>query len=177
MALGGRTGRGAESGRREVTGRFGTGGLSFIGTEKQEQRNKDITGYEKEYRAGTTVGTASVGTKEVRAAMIAGDISPERGGSLTGSGVAIDKGVIEGRHNPEKTFHADADAHKRRIQELSTGQAAAAKGQSPATVKPISPGTPYSQGNSPIKIEIKLQPTGELSNMIEATTEVVTALS
>jgi len=166
MALGGITARGAESGRREVTGQFTSGGVRFKGKEAQEQANKDVYGYKKEYNAGTTVGTASVGTKEVKAAYEAGDNGTRSAGSAVNTGVG--KGEFSGFNYQD---------HKANLMKLSTESAVSAQGQPSASgVQTLSPGKPYAGGGNTVKLEVKLIPTGELSKYIDATTEIITSV-
>jgi len=170
MALGGMRAKDTGGGRTKVAGSFtGAGYKSGRTKGEQEGDNKDIYGYKKEYNAGTTVGTASVGTKEVRAAYEAGDMGTKNKRSLTDSS-PINPGIAK------KEFSGfNYQDHKANLMKLSTESAASAKGQPAASgVQTLSPGTPY--GGNMIKIEVTLKPTGELSKYVETTKEIVSSI-
>ncbi len=167
MALGGTTMRGAKSGRREVAGKFTTGGLEFMGAGQQEQRNKDIYRYGKQYPAGTTVGNVAAMTPQVQAAMRSGDKGTGAGRSY---GDAINAGMGNFRQDSQKIDVAG-------VQKLSQEQMAAAQVTKAASgVQPIAPGTPYDTGKGTVRVEITMKTTPEASKYFENVKEIVDAM-
>jgi len=171
MALGGKRVKDAGGGRTKVAGTFGTTGYkSGRSKAEQEADNTNIHGYKPQYNDGTTVGTASVGTREVRAGFEAGDNGTKDNRSVTGE-TSVNPGV------PKGAFKNDArSAHPGELTDLSAREANKASGQAAASGVPtISPGQPYAggSGNNVIRIEVTLKPTGDLSKYVEATTEII----